>query len=388
MLKAQGFEEHLSTISPSDSRFDSHKSAAAEISRLYGLATDGYEGFVSGKKPVWFKKYAVKIDKCGSWLVFKRDEDGLKLKDARFCKVPNCPMCQWRRSLKWRAKFLELLPEIQNQFTTHRWLFLTLTIRNCGIDDLRDTIKHLNAAFNRLSKLAKFPMVGYVKSVEVTRTWDCHDAFTGSYLGRHGTKWVYQYQNQNNTAIRIEPTDEVHPHLHIVGLVQPSYFGKKYVKHPEWVEMWKKSLRVEYDPMVNIQVVKCKKGQKIIPSSEEFSKDNTSDTNGMISAICETLKYTVKENDLLGEGFEDDGVNSIWLKKITEQLYKTRKVEYRGVLKDIGKQLEDAYNDDDLINVDDTQKETTKPLEELNFKWVNALSRYILVKPYKETCDD
>lgn len=389
MLQAQSFEGNLSTISPSDSRFDSHKSAASEIARLYGLNTDGYEGFLSGNKPVWFKSYAAKIDKCGSWLVFKRDSDGLKLKDARFCKTPNCPMCQWRRSLKWRAKFLEILPEVQEQFSTHRWLFLTLTIRNCGIDDLRATIKRLNEAFNRLSKLARFPMVGYVKSVEVTRTWDCYDSFTGKYLGRHGTKWVYEQEREHNTAIRLVPTDEVHPHLHIVGLVQSSYFGGKYyVKHSEWVEMWKKSLRIDYDPMVNIQVVKCKKGEKLIPSPDEFSKDNASDASGMISAICETLKYTVKENDLLGDGCDDDEVNSIWLKKITEQLYKTRKVEYRGVLKDIGQTLENAYNDDDLVSIEDTDKETTATIEELSFKWVNALSSYILVKPYEETCDE
>lgn len=389
MLEAHGFEDNLSTISPSDSRFDTHKAAASEISRLYGLNTDGYEGFVSGTKPIWFGKYAVKIEKCGSWLVFNRDNDGLKLKDARFCKTPNCPMCQWRRSLKWRAKFLEILPEVQEQFSTHKWLFLTLTIRNCRIDDLREVIKRLNAAFNRLTKLSKFPMVGYVKSVEVTRVWDCYDAFTGKFLGRHGTKWVYQYESQHNTAIRLEPTDEVHPHLHIVGLVKASYLtGRCYLKHSDWVEMWRKSLRIDYEPMVNIQVVKAKKGQKIIPSSEEFSKDNASDSSGMISAICETLKYTVKENDLIGKGFDDEQVNSLWLKKMTEQLYKTRKVEYRGVLKEIGKQLEEAYNDDDLINVDDTEKETIKPIEELNFKWVSALSRYILVKPLEETCNE
>jgi plasmid rolling circle replication initiator protein Rep len=334
---------------------------------------------MSGNRPVWFKKYQFKIEKCGSWLVFKRDGASLKLVDAKFCKTPNCPMCQWRRSLKWRAKFLEILPEVQEQFSTHRWLFLTLTIKNCEIDDLKATIKRLNTAFNRLTKLSKFPMVGYVKSVEVTRTWDCYDAFTGEFLGRHGTKWLYQYQKDHNTAIRLEPTAEVHPHLHIVGLVQASYFTRNYVKHSDWVDMWQRSLRIEYQPIVNIKTVKCRKKEAIIPTAEEFSKDNTSDKNGMISAICETLKYTVKENDLIGKGCDDDEVNSLWLKKMTEQLYKTRKVEYRGVLKEIGKQLEEAYDDDDLINIkDEPEDNTNEPREEVCFSWRSSISKYVL----------
>lgn len=376
----QGFDDHhLSRISPKDTSFDTHKSASREIARLYGLDTqDGYEGFLSGSKPVLFKDYAIRLKKCGAWLRFVETQDGFKLVDARFCKAPNCPMCQWRRSLKWRAKFLEMLPEVQEQFSsTHKWLFLTLTIRNCDVDDLKTTIKHLNGAFKRLSMRSKFPMIGSVKSVEVTRTWDCYDSFTGSYLGRHGTKWVYQQQQQNNTAIRLEPTNEVHPHLHVVGLVKPSYFSHGYIKHSEWVQMWRKCLKVDYDPIVNIKMVKCRKNQQIIPTPQEFSDNNNTDKTGMIKAICETLKYTVKEVDLIGKGCNDEQANSIWLKKITEQLYKTRKTEYRGVLKDIGKQLEEAYQDNDLINVNEEKELDNTVTKEVVFTWKDAIHRYV-----------
>ena len=377
----QGLDEsYLSNISPDDASFDSHKKTSKEIARLYGLDTkDGLQGFVSGKRFVMFEQYSTKIERCGAWLKFVRATTGLKLVEAMFCKVPNCPMCQWRRSQKWRAKFLEMLPEIQDQFSNHKWLFLTLTIKNCDLDDLKTTIKCLNDAFNRLSKQAGFPFVGLVKSVEVTRVWDCYDAFTGQFVGRHGSKWFFQYQKENNTALRLEPTNEVHPHLHIVGMVKPSYFGGNYyLKHSDWVAMWKQALRIDYTPMVNIKAVKPKKGEKILPDPKEFDKDNSKD-NGMIAGICETLKYTVKENDLVGKYCKDDDTNSTWLKKITEQLYKSRKVEYRGVLKDIGKQLESAYDDDDLIKIND-EKETTEdgPLEEIVFTWKEAIARYVL----------
>lgn len=382
LIEKQGLDKsYLSIVSPTDARFESHKATSQEMARLYGLDTeDGLVGFMSGKRFVMFSRYSTKIDKCGAWLRFVEAHDGIRLIDARFCKSPNCPMCQWRRSLKWRAKALELLPKVQEQYPSHKWLFLTLTIRNCELDDLKGTVKRLNDGFNRLSKQSKFPFVGLVKSVEVTRAWDCFDAFTGESLGRHGSKWIFQYQAKNNTALRLEPTNEVHPHLHVMGLVPSTYFnGKYYLKQSEWTEMWQKALRIDYVPIVNIKAIKCKKGQKIVPTPEEFEADKNTDS-GMISAICETLKYTVKEQDLIGKYCNDDQVNSQWLKKVTEQLYRSRKVEYRGVIKEIGKELELAYDDDNLIDIndDDDKPSEGQELKELTFTWVSSLERYIL----------
>ena len=372
---------HLTDLSPSDVGFDSHKFVSEEVSRLYALDTDdGFTGFVVGNKFIMFDDYAHKINGCGRWLKYLETSDGLKLVDARFCKVPNCPMCQWRRSLKWRAKFLELLPSIQENFSSHKWLFLTLTIRNCNLDNLKVTIKYLNESFNRLSKNVRFPIIGLVKSVEITRIWDCYDNFTDEYLGRHGAKWIYSYEIKNNTSIRVDSTNEVHPHLHIVGLVKSSYFKTpNYIKQSEWTEMWKKALRVNYKPILNIKVVKSKKGNSILPSPIEFDNDNSID-NGMISGLCETLKYTVKEQDLIGKYCDDDQANSIWLKKITQQLYKSRRVEYRGVLKEIGKQLQIAYEDDDLIKINDEKEDISQIDLEFTFTWKKVLARYILSK--------
>lgn len=368
-------EKYLSLLSPADAIFDTHKTTSGKISKLYGYLEDGYVGFVSGKKFVEFADYSQKISSCGSYLRFVRGDAGkFKLIEARFCKVSNCPMCQWRRSLKWRAKFLTLLPEIQEKYPSHRWLFLTLTIRNCGIDDLKPTIKHLNESFRRLSQLKKFPMIGCVKAVEVTRSWDCFDSFTDEFVGRHGSRWVYEYQKKHNTVLRLEPTNEVHPHLHVVGLVKPSYFSHGYLSHSDWVELWQQSLRVDYVPIVNIKVVKSRKK---LPNPNDLESNNNSDDSGMISAICESLKYTVKEQDLTGV-MNDDAVNSVWLKQITEQLYKTRKVEYKGCLKELGKQLESAFNDDDLVSVNEEKEKDDNNYSELVFTWYQSLEKYVL----------
>lgn len=368
----------LTEISSGDIKFDIHKAISQEIARLYGFpSTDGFTGFMSGNRFITFDKYSVRINVCGSWLIFAQVDDKIKLVDAKFCKVPSCSMCQWRRSLKWRAKFLTLLPEVQENYPTHKWAFLTLTIRNCELDDLRPTLTHLNGSFNRLSMLKAFPMDGLVKSVEVTRAWDCYQ--NGKFIGRHGATWIARWEYQNKQVLELKPTTEVHPHLHVCGLVPASYFTTGYIKQEQWTEMWKHCLKVDYTPIVNIKAVKPKnKSKLVLPEPESFADNpEVADNSGMIQAICETLKYTVKEQDLIGSYCKDDDANSAWLKAITQQLYKTRKVEYRGVLKDIGKEIEQALKDSDLVNINDDLEVESKPTSELQFRWESAIKRYV-----------
>lgn len=371
-------ESYLSTLSPSDARFDKLKGTSQEMSRLYGLETsDGFTGFFAGSQLVSFEKYSVKIEKCGSWLRFVQDSDGkLKLVDARFCKVPNCSMCQQRRAMKWRAKFLTLVPQIREKYPTHKFLFLTLTIRNCDIEVLRDTLTRLNGSFKRLSELKRFPMDGLVKSVEVTRAWDCYHK--GTFLGRHGTRWIVKWEYKNKSKLDLQPTSEVHPHLHVCGLVPASYFSTGYISQQEWTELWQQSLRVDYKPIVHITAVKFKNKEKGILS--ELENTPTAEENRMLRAMCETLKYTVKESDLIGSCCQDDEANATWLKLMTQQLYKARKVEYKGTLKEIGKELEAAYNDDNLIDIKDEKDESDKDpnLKELVFVWMKRIEKYVM----------
>lgn len=367
-------EQYLSTYSPKDAKFDLHKSLGEQIAHLYSLESgDGYKGFLSGSKFISFDAYSGRIRSCGSWLKFWQTEDLVRLIDARFCKVPYCPMCQARRSLKWRSKFLNLLPEISNQYPSHKWVFLTLTVKNCDLADLRLRIQEMQKAFKRLSQLANYPMVGAVKSLEVTRVWDWYDA-TGNFIGRHGTTWWYRSEDPDKKLWTAKPTNDVHPHFHILGLVPASYFtGRGYITQSQWTEMWKQSARLEYDPIVHIQKVKNKKGKAPIENPNEVE----SDKSGMIKGICETLKYTVKESDLVGRFCNDDDVNSLWLKTLTQELYKLRRVEYSGVLKQFGKEVEKEL--EDLIQIEDKENEIedTNGMERIAL-WNFHLKKYVM----------
>jgi plasmid rolling circle replication initiator protein Rep len=256
---------YLTNFSPNDKPWDRHRNCADQVSSLYDQ--------------VDFEDYSLRINRCAQMLLFGSPLDvqgqrTIRLKSAFFCRVRNCPVCQWRRSLMWKARLGKALPLIERDYSKVRWLHLTLTIRNCPITDLRDTLNLMNSAWQRLSQLKKFPAIGFFKSLEVTR-------------GEDGS---------------------AHPHFHILMMVMPNYFGGNYIKQDKWVEMWRKALRVEYDPGAHIQAIKV-----------------TDNNDSILEVIKEVAKYTVKGNDLI--------VDADWLSEYTKQVHKTRAISLGGVLK-------------------------------------------------------
>lgn len=303
---------YLSDLSPKDKPWDTHKAIADTVENLYRSSR--------------FDKYADRIQTCGRLLEFalRSDDHGdvaIKLQSAHFCRVRHCPVCQWRRSMKWQAKMFSAMPAINKAYPKHRWVFLTLTVKNCAIADLRDTVKSMNEAFKRLTQLVKFPAVGWVKSVEVTR-----NAKTG----------------------------EAHPHFHCLMLVPASYFGKVYIKYEEWRSLWQKCLRVDYLPVINIKAIK--------PRPDKVTGEFTDISH----AIVETLKYSVKESDLVAD--------HDWLSELTMQLHKTRAISIGGVLKQF---LKEESDDEDLIHIEEEKEEESDDDSiKIFFGWREALKRY------------
>lgn len=199
----------------------------------------------------------------------------------------------------WKARLSTALPLIEQDYPKARWLHLTLTVRNCPITDLRETLKSMNSAWKRLTLLKKFPAIGYFKSLEITR-------------GEDGS---------------------AHPHFHILMMVNSSYFqGACYIKQDKWVEMWMKVLRVNYAPGAHIQSIK-------------ISEDHAN----ILDAVKEVAKYTVKGDDLT--------VNSEWLIEYTKQVHKTRAISLGGVLKNY---LSDAEATNEELVLGESEEDVNK----------------------------
>ena len=165
-----------------------------------------------------------RVATCGDTLRFIRREDGsLKLYQAYFCKNKLCPMCNWRRSMKYSYQTSRIVDEAIKQEPKARFLFLTLTVKNVEGEALNSTISQLTKSFDRLFRRAKVKknLLGYLRSVEVT-----HNEDDNSY----------------------------HPHIHVLMMVKSSYFkGKEnYITQKEWGDMWSQSLKVDYTPMIDI----------------------------------------------------------------------------------------------------------------------------------------
>ncbi|HEP2488375.1 TPA: protein rep [Streptococcus pyogenes] len=257
-----------------------------------------------------YKKSMIeRVQSCGEVLNFIRHSDGsLKLYQAYFCKNKLCPMCNWRRSMKYSYQTSRIVDEAIKRESKGRFLFLTLTVKNVPGSDLNKTLSSLTQSFDRLFRRAKVKknLIGYLRSVEVTHN---------------------------------ELTNEYHPHIHVLLMLKISYFkGGNYITQKEWGEMWSQSLKVDYVPMIDIRAVK-EKGK------------------GLKGAILETAKYPTKPIKLEMENKQivDDLYNG---------LYRKRQLGYGGLFKIIKKELalDDAENGD-LIHTsedNDSLSEGTK----------------------------
>lgn len=294
----------LAELSQKDKPWDKHRANTDKVERFYQDSE--------------FEKLSDRIHFCSDFLDFRlvsSDKGDLRLKlySARFCRVRHCPVCQWRRSLMWKAKAYKIIPEIEKQFPNYRWLFLTLTVKNCPIIELRQTLNWMHQGFKRLVKLKDWPALGWLKSVEVTR-------------GKKG---------------------DVHPHLHCLLLVQPSYFTHGYLSQSRWSQLWQRSLRIDYQPVMDVQAVK--KG------------------HSPMSLVPELLKYCTKESDLVAD--------REWFLELNRQMYKMRAIATGGILKDYLRELENEP--EDFIGHDDENIELDEG--HLFFGWKRNLKKYKLI---------
>lgn len=286
----------LTAYSPSDAPWDVHRGQSDDVGGIYAGAAE-------------FERYAARIADCSGLLRFgwqdnaDTGESRLRLREAHFCRVRHCPVCQWRRSLMWQARFYQSLPDLVAENPSARWIFLTLTVRNCKITELRQTIQHMNQSWQRLIKRKEFkPVRGWVRTTEVTR-------------GKDGS---------------------AHPHFHALMMVPPSMLsGRNYVTQSEWVGLWASCARLDYSPNIDVRVVKPrapKEGQTPLDSMAQ----------ALQGAVAETLKYSIKPSDMIAD--ED------WFLELTRQVHKLRFVATGGALKDVLKV--DDESDDDLAMVD------------------------------------
>lgn len=361
MLSPESFyqpgEVYLSDLSERDRPWDGHRWESGLVGQMYRLTAGREE----------FDRYAERMDDCSRLLDFVLKSDDLgevkfKLQAARFCRVRHCAVCQWRRSMMWRARFFRVVPEVLAAYPDNRFIFLTLTVSNPELIDLRLTIDLMAVAWKRLVRLKLFPAVGFVRSLEVTRP----------------------------------KNDYAHPHFHCLLMVPGSYFkSRSYLNKAKWVELWRRSLRVEYSPSVHVRAVKPRyahtveveqsnahtpeSGQKDVPVVEI-----SEELQALQLALLETLKYSVKPGDFirgavldkhkdLVSGNQVNQSNAEWLHELTRQMHNVRSLSVGGVLR---KFLSEADPEDLIHPEGEAEEEVLDSDLHMFFGWREQVKKY------------
>lgn len=311
-LSAGNQHPYLSDLEPDEKPWDVHKGENQEMQRILE------ENKKAGTR---IERYAERLAGCGEWLIFAHTlpderERTFKLREASFCRVRVCPYCQWRRSLLYTARMLEVMPKILLQYPKMRCIHLVLTVRNAPIEELRKEIKAIGEGWKRLTqkKRVKGAVQGYVKSIEVTR-------------GASG---------------------DAHPHLHCLLMVPNWYFtdSSYYIPHSDWVSLWQEAMRLNYAPQVSVQACRQEKGYERM--------------------VRELTKYTTKPQDLLAD--------PDWLLEYIRQVHNLRFWGTGGVIREALGEME--RENENLIAVGEEQPEEKDVLALSWFDWKKPAKRY------------
>ncbi|MCQ6444284.1 protein rep, partial [Vibrio parahaemolyticus] len=110
-------------------------------------------------------------------------------------------MCQWRRSLKMYGQLHQIVDAMQADRVAagrkpYNWALITITVRNCGPDELSSTLDLLAQGWGRMSRVKAWQRAvqGTMRAVEIT-----YNRTDGTY----------------------------HPHMHILACVLPSYWHSR-----------------------------------------------------------------------------------------------------------------------------------------------------------------
>lgn len=278
---------------------------------------------------------AERMKNCGDVLEYSlcKECGEYHIKKANLCRDRFCPACSWRLSLQRYSEMKRLLMNIENAYPEITdWSLITLTVKNCYIDDLNEIMQKMSRAWNlAISQRSVRPVLfGWARSVEVTFN---------------------------------EDTRELHPHYHIL-------IGWWENRSEDLIRRWMNACS-KYGLIANI---KAQNAQKITYYKAENGniKTDTDLPENFTKAVLETFKYSVKGSDL-------EKMKVSEFREIVNQYSNKRLVAYGGKIKEYAKLLKietDKVQDEEYIKI---CKNCGAPeLEQLIYKWSFGTNAYEL----------
>ena len=248
---------------------------------------------------------AQRMVNCGERLALAIENPGLLeqkawIEQGFFCGARLCPFCEARRARAWRARVLRGLAQFHEAHPKHVPLFVTLTVRNCPVPELRQTLDAMNMGWKRFKTCSFFPTKAWLRRTEITLGRPAygddlpvapqrrpaageHDNSGGLPADEPAETWAAAQRKWAGI------TPWAHPHFHCLLMVPPSYFSHGYVTQAEWQSQWATAMRLDYAPVVDVR--------------RAYSNREVDNPLADISAAgAEAAKYISKAQDILAMG--------------------------------------------------------------------------------------
>lgn len=276
--------------------------------------------------------YAERAGACATWLQFQAMGDGSRtLSAANFCDLRLCPMCIARRAKRNAAKLTRVMDAVEAEEKC-RFLFLTLTVKNCDGCELESTIRALLRGWVKLIRHREIDRAlgGWFRALEITRN---------------------------------KKTKQYHPHIHAIIAVSPEYFDSNlYITQKSWRKHWQIAAGLDYDPSVRISATRARGGCD----------------SATCSATVEAAKYATKDSEYISSRLSMKEAVAI-VTDYTEALFRKRLTAFGGWMKEAARRFDaEDLDKGDLVHVDDEQirEDVAEYVETYN--WNLGAGDYIL----------
>ena len=253
-------------------KFQPKKKLSRKLSRVYS--------------DLGFSKRAKTVYKCAEFCDYDvklyQGEEFTTLSHCYFCKDVLCPLCAWRRELKLYHQVSRVL-DVLNSSGDFSFLFVTLTCKNIPNSGhaLKDTLNTFNKAYSNLVRRdrVKSFLRGAFRAIEVT--YDGEEYISPIMYKRKNS----YYKSVGLSVGDKNPTfDTLHPHLHLIWVVDKSYFQSDYyLSQRDLCDLWQQALNVDYIPLCDIRAITGKR------FTNRKGKLVSYDLNSAVAEVCKYI---------------------------------------------------------------------------------------------------
>jgi plasmid rolling circle replication initiator protein Rep len=218
-------------------------------------------------------KQAKKVDSCVNNLVCTVDTKTNKKKvyNAWFCENNLCAICQQRKAMKTNIQAKKVVELTEKRLTDkHKYMFMTLTLKNVSENSVRKAIKHINRSIIKMFRYKAFNgTLGRIKTVEVT------------------------YNKQR---------DDYHVHAHLLLVVKPALVNShRRLNNKLLSQLWQRATKSDYEPVVKVSTLKDTDVSTILnyitkPMNylQFINGNDINDKSKVIDTIYSALRYQRK----------------------------------------------------------------------------------------------